>query len=311
MDVFALVDDVLELVLNLGGVLLKQLIRWQWLLLAFKQWVLPPLHLAIHVLHILFHLLDQTIAFFNSLVGIFDELVDAVRVPLEGYNTGFKGFSHRVDLLGQQGLLDWQQSSQDVVVHVNNDLKPDCLNAIGLNLGEQLLGGRWNWEVDQLQVLDLSQDSAQLVCEVQANKAFNCNFCGLAVEQELLKVFFRLLFNTLLPSLYRLNFKCFDCCLNGLTKLLDIFELLAVLHALSKDRQSLKRFLDSVAESGCPAECTTDRWHVASNWCVAGSDGDEFFAFLEDLAGLLQVILAQLKQHNLFAFQLVLDAWSV
>ena len=142
VDFLTLGTDVITAGLNRGAVEVDNCVGLLGLL-AFEEGLVPGHHDGTDLADVVLHLLDEDVDLGDVLHANGDELVNAFGAPLEGFNTRLEGFHHEVDSLLEEGLLDGQEVSEHVVVHLHDQLELTGLLPVNVHsLVEGLGGGR-------------------------------------------------------------------------------------------------------------------------------------------------------------------------
>lgn len=271
----------------------------------------PKVHGFNHFADVLFHLFDKLINLSHDCHSLVDEWIDVILVPLESVDTWLEGLVHLLDSLHHQRLLNRQQCCDDVVVHLNGEVKTSSPSPVGVDFLEKLLCALRHSVVLELQVLDFTEVSDKDGVEVHTDETFLSKLGFLTDEQ----VFVQLILGVFLDAtspLIKLVFNVLssELLFKRLIELDHIFVFLTVLQRLRQALESLHWVSDTVEQAMGPANGTSNRRHVRRDWGVLVKFVNLGFAILESLVGDLQVSFVQLKKGDLFLFKLVLDNLS-
>mmetsp|Transcript_20734 Transcript_20734/g.31851 ORF Transcript_20734/g.31851 Transcript_20734/m.31851 type:complete len:572 (-) Transcript_20734:732-2447(-) len=306
-----MVLDVLEARHDQRLMGLLHVFRLEGLELPLEEGLLPVFHHFLHLLDVVLHLLDEFVDFSDNLHGLVDEGFDVLRVPLKGLDTGVESFVHALDAVSQQRLLHMQQSAQDLVVHVHDDLQVARLSTVYVDLLVQEGSSLGYFNVEQQQVLDFTEKANEHGVEVDSDESFFSDGSLFSVKQELVELVFSVLFNTLLPLLDLHVVVLLQVLAEGGVQLLHVLVLFAVLDGLAQERQLVHGFADTLNQTLGPVQGTGDGRQVVGDGGALIDFIDQGLTLHEDGADHLQVLLVQFEQSDVLLLELVLDDGAV
>lgn len=108
------------------------------------------------------------------------------------------------------------------------------MSSVDVDFGVEGASTFWYFNVEKLQILNFSEQTHQNWVEVNSDKAFTCKFSLLFYKQELVELFFSVVFNANNPLGNFSLLKLIEVLIEGVVQLLYIFELFALLKSRAK-----------------------------------------------------------------------------
>jgi len=142
-----------------------------------KRSLTPQIHDLNHLADILFHLFDEFINIGDNLHSLVDKRINVLRVPLESINTWLESLIHRLNTSHHQGLLNWEEGCDNVIVHLDNKVKTSSPSSVSINFAEKAISTIRNLNIKDLKIFDFTKVSHEDRVEVDTNEAFFSKLC--------------------------------------------------------------------------------------------------------------------------------------
>jgi hypothetical protein len=113
---------------------LLELIWWEWLHSSVEERVLPFDHHLLHFANVVFHQSDELVDFSDDVHRVFDEWINACRVPSQAIDTWLESFVDSLNPVIQEWLLNIEESSEDLVIDVNDDVEVSFLASVDIDV---------------------------------------------------------------------------------------------------------------------------------------------------------------------------------
>lgn len=164
-----------------------------------KRSLAPLIHDFNHLVDVGLDLSNKLIDLCNDDHSLVDEGIDILGAPLQGVNSGLERLVHLLNSVHHERLLNWEESCDDVVVHLNNKIKTTTPSAIGVDFVEKFLGTIRHTIVLEQKIFNFTEVPNEDRVEVDTNKALLSKLSLLTDEQILLELILCVLFDTSAP----------------------------------------------------------------------------------------------------------------
>lgn len=122
---------------------LLKVLREEWLHSALEERLLPFRHHFLDLLDVVLHLLDQVINFLHNDHALGDEVINTLGIPSEVVNTRLERLVDLLNAVSEKGLFDWEKGCEDLIIHVDNQVKVASLATVNVDLLVKPGGTLW------------------------------------------------------------------------------------------------------------------------------------------------------------------------
>ena len=200
-----------------------------------------------------------------------------------------------------------EQSSQHIVVHLDDELEVAGLLPVDIYAAVELLSSLGDFQVEEEQVFNFSEQGTENGVKVNSDESFLSEVGLLTDEEEFVKLGGGVLLDAFNPLGEFDLVELLEVAHQRGVQLGDVLVLFALFDGGGEGLKTIKGFLDTLMEALGPVESTSNRRHVEGDGCTLVDLLNEDAAFVEDGSNNLEVLLIQLQKSNVLLFKLILD----